>query len=362
VLLKALAKERADRYEDVMQMVEAFKTAWREAGVPMKGTSVTIAKAAVPADATRAKTSEPTKMAAKAQAAVPTPQTKKRRSSVVWVGLVLLLAVCAGGFFVARQNRLFARLLSFGGGPGQVNTPAVVAPTVGPVATKVSATLPPPPSQQALQPTMPAEVAAAQQRVKENPDNPEAQLDLALAFWNTNMTGASYDTLLTVIRLAGPENEAFYTHAGDRFADVEGWLPAAALYFQARKTYGLDGNVPVHLNDSFHEAMYKGAEKSEAAIVLPFDKIAPVDQPIALIAQSRNAFYSGKLDESNTFLNQVKRLSPNMPEAFLLEAEFDSLTDKPNEARIVINGLLADLSTPGWIRVFAEEIIRKLPQ
>ena len=37
VLLKALSKERADRYADVPSMVQAFKAAWESAGVPMQG-------------------------------------------------------------------------------------------------------------------------------------------------------------------------------------------------------------------------------------------------------------------------------------------------------------------------------------
>jgi serine/threonine-protein kinase len=360
VLLKALAKERADRYADVMQMAEAFKAAWREAGVPMQGTSLTIARQAVSADKTGEKAGDPTKMAAKADVTAPAPEAKKKRSPLVWVGAVLFLVLCVGALFVARQNRLFARLLSQGGQPTAAHTAAVVQPTL-------AGTLPVPPSPQPsqpqpAQPTPQPEVFAAQQRVKQNPDNLEAQLDLALAFWTADMPGAAYDTLSTLIRLAGPDNEAFYIQAGDSFGEIEGWLPAAAMYFQARKKYGLDGSVPVRLLDSFHESMYKGAEKPEASIVMPFDKVAQVDQPIALIAQSRNSFYSGKLDEANTFLNQVKRLDPNMQEAFLLEAEFASLTDKPSEARLILNGLLADLSTPEWIRVFAEDIIKKLPQ
>lgn len=361
VLLKALAKERADRYEDVMQMVDAFKAAWREAGTPMKGTSVTIAKpAAEEAGKPIVREAEPTKMAAKAQVAAPTPGAKRKRLPILWAGAALVIVLCLGAVYIGRQNRLFARLLGLGSGPAVVNTPVVDPPTAA-VNTE-SIPTPPLPTVQPDQPTMPPEVFAAQQLVKANPSDPTAQLELALAFWNADMPGASYDTLLRVINLAGPDNEAFYIQAGDRFGAVEGWLPAAAMYFQARKNYGLDGNVAQDLTNAFHEAMYKGAEKQEAAIVLPFDKIAQVDQPIALIAQSRNAFYTGKLDEANTFLNQVKRLSPNMHEAFLLEAEISSLTDKPGEARIILNGLLADLSAPEWIRVFAEEILQGLPQ
>ncbi|HEX8990558.1 MAG TPA: serine/threonine-protein kinase, partial [Anaerolineales bacterium] len=42
VLLKALAKDRADRYANVDALVQAFESAWTEAGVPMQGTAITM--------------------------------------------------------------------------------------------------------------------------------------------------------------------------------------------------------------------------------------------------------------------------------------------------------------------------------
>lgn len=354
VLLKALAKERADRHASVSELVTAFKEAWRESGVPMKGTSMTIAKPVVSTDKTRIKASEPTKMSAKAEMVVPAPREEKRRSPLVWVGVGLLFLLCIGGVYIGGRNRLLAALLNQR--PSLATATVVVTENV--VASSVASALPPTlPAQQDVSP----EVHAAQQKVKADPNNPEAQLELALAFWAAELPGASYDALVSVINLARPENEAFYIGAGEKFAAIEGWLPAAALYFQPVKTYGI-GEVPESLEVPFHEAVYKGAEMREAGQVLPFENLAQADQPISLIAQARNAFYLGRIDEANTFLNQVKRLSPNMPEGFLLEAEFSSLTDKPNEARLIANGLLADLSAPAWIRAFAEEIIQKLPQ
>ncbi|WKZ43172.1 MAG: protein kinase [Anaerolineales bacterium] len=357
VLLKALAKERADRYASVSDLVVAFKSAWTESGIPMKGTSVTIAKAVAPPEQTRMKsTAEPTKMAAKAEVAAPAPKVEKKRSSFVWVGVIVLIGLCLGALFIARQNRLFVRFLG-AQNPSVNSTPVILSPTeAGPRKTDA----PPTPVIQPSLENLPPEVLAAQQKAKAEPNNLDAQLDLALAQWGARMPGASYDTLSKVVSLAGPDNEAFYVQAGEKFTAIEGWLPAAAMYFQPMKTYGI-GAAPETLETTFHEAVYKGAQMREAAMVLPFDKLAQVDQPIALIAQSRNAFYLGRLDEANMFLNQVKRLDPNMPEAFLLEAEIASLTDKPNEARIILNGLIADLSAPQWVRAFAEEILGKLP-
>ena len=51
VLLKALAKDRPDRYRDVDTLVRAFKDAWVEAGVPMQGSPITMRAAALRADA-----------------------------------------------------------------------------------------------------------------------------------------------------------------------------------------------------------------------------------------------------------------------------------------------------------------------
>ncbi|HQU37814.1 MAG TPA: protein kinase [Anaerolineales bacterium] len=360
VLLKALAKERADRYETVDGLVAAFKSAWNEAGVPMQGTLITIAKPVEPspADKTRMKpTAEPTKMAAKAGAAEPVALAEKKRSPFVWVGVIAVVAICLGSLFVARQNRLFTTFLN----RRATATPTFTAPV--PVTQQAA-----PPVQTPLRPitpnqplNLPPEALVAQQRVKDNPNDLQARLDLAVALWSAEMPGASYDTLAELIKLAGANNEAFYIQAGDKFVAIEGWLPAAALYFQARKTYGLGGNVPSNILDGFHESFYKGAERAEAPSVLPFDKVAQVDQPIALVAQARNAFYSGHIDDANTFLNQVKRLSPNLPEAFLLEAEMNSVIGENEKARLIANGLLADLSAPDWARAFAEEIIKKLP-
>ena len=357
VLLKALAKERADRHANVSELVIAFKQAWRESGVPMKGTSATIAKSVVPADKTRVKsTAEPTKMAAKAEVAAPTPTPKKKRFAFVWVGLIALVVLCLGGFFVARQNRLFASFLN-----QRATQLPMPAATTGVEPIETPANLPVQPPTQDPQLNLPSEVLAAQQRAKDNPNDPNAQLDLALAYWSADMPGATYDTLLKVVRLVEPADEAFYVGAGEKFGAIEGWLPAAAMYYQAVKNYGVIGTVPESLEVAFHEAVYKGFERQEAPLVLPYDKLAQADQPIALIAQARNTFYLGRIDEAVAYLNQVKRLDPELTEAFLLTAEFASLTDKPNEARIILNGLIADLSAPRWVRTFAEELIKKLP-
>ena len=373
VLLKALAKDRLDRYEDVGTMIEAFKDAWEEAGVPMQGTFVRLASAkkdktgsqggskatqvAQPEPTRMAVKSEPTKMAAKADVAVPAPEVKKKRSPWVWVSAGLVVLLCLSFLVVARNNRLFARLINASNPPKATATVMLSSPTPRPAEPQPFPTFTAAPNE----PELPPNVLEARQRANDNPNDLDLQLELALAYWNANKPALAYETLAKIIQLAGPDNEPFYTRAGDKFLSTQGWLPAAAMYFQAVKTYGLNGDVPENLQNAFHEAYYKGADRPESPVILPFDKVGQVDQPISLIAQSRNAFYTGKLDDAHALLNSVKRLKPNMNEAFLLEAEYYAAEGEPSKAGLLTRSLTSDLSVPPWIRIYAEEIQKRLP-
>jgi len=364
VLLKSLAKDRADRYKDANAMIQAFKSAWREAGVPMQGTliklrqPVTTAPEAEQSGEPAAQTAikaEPTKMAAKADARVAAQAPKRKRYAWLFASLGLVLLMCLGLLAFARSNRLFAALRGIPNvstNAPVVSQPTQTAPTVEAVVTSIAS-----PTEQNL----PPQVVEAQQRASENSNDPRAQLDLALAYWDFKMQREAYETLVRMIKLAGKDNEALYVEAGDEFVRSDGWLPAASMYFQAVKAYGLGQEVPAELENAFHEAMYKSSDRPEVLTMLPFDNIAQVDQPIALIARARNSFYSGRIDDAHTYLNQVKRLKPNMYEAFLLEAEFDATEGKPEQARLLAGSLTSDLSVPEWIRIYAEEIMKRLP-
>jgi len=83
VLLKALSKERADRYASVTEMADAFKQAWLSAGVPMKGTTITMPPQVAPVSAKPAPAAE---MVAPAE-----PKAKKKRPRwMVIAGAILL--------------------------------------------------------------------------------------------------------------------------------------------------------------------------------------------------------------------------------------------------------------------------------
>jgi serine/threonine protein kinase len=106
VLLKALAKERADRYKTVDELVSAFIESWNVAGVPMKGTMITLRPKAVAA---------PVAQAVPVASNAPTmakavPAKKARIRWPVIVAGVLFLVCCLVVLIAVRDGRLLRKL------------------------------------------------------------------------------------------------------------------------------------------------------------------------------------------------------------------------------------------------------------
>lgn len=359
VLLKALAKDRDDRYENVTQMITAFKSAWMEAGVPIQGTFIKISQSLNAPEKTEPIHTfvEPktAKTAVQAEATAARPESNKNRfaSSWLWIGAGIIVILCIGSIVFARSNRLFGRILA--ASRSYTNTPEFFSLSTS-IPNSVST---PSPGQVSLPPA----VLAAQRRANENPDDLNAQFDLALAFWNAKMPGAMYETLSKVTQLAGPDNESFYMQAGEKFASQDGWLPAAFMYFQVVKVRAQTSEgVPDPIRDAFREAMYKAADRPEVARIIPFDKVAEVDPTISFIAQARNVFYSGRIKEAHELINELKQYEDTSREGHLLEGEFASVEGDQETARQFLQGLVDDqTSTPEWIRLFAGELLKRMP-
>ena len=363
VLLKALAKERNDRYENVAQMVAAFKDAWAESGVPMQETFTRSSQPIkreekVPPKSEPSQTLvEPTsaKTAANAESVVASPESGMKRSTSAWLGIGagLILILCIGALLFARNNRLFARFIA--ASRSSTNTPEVFL-----LSTSI-------PDSQSVPPTterdIPPEVIEAQRRANENLGDPNAQLDLAFAFWNADMPGATYEALGRVVQSAGPENEPFYMQAGDTFADQEGWLPAAFMYYQVvRIRSQTSDRVPDHIRDAFREAMYKSADRPEVGTIVPFDKVAEVDTTISFVTQARHALFTGRIQQAHDLIAQLKEYEDTSREGYLLEGELALVEGDQETASQFLQGLAdgGTSTTPEWIRIFAAELLKRI--
>ncbi len=344
VLLKALAKQRADRYESVDEMCIAFRAAWNEAGVPMQGTGITMraaalkgAPAAVPETANAGQT-------------VAARSTGKKRSMWSWLAVGLILFICLAVVALAFRSR---RLLN----PAvAISTVAVLAPTSTPTELPP---LSPLPNQTPLLDNASPAIAAARDEVNKDPADPEAHLKLALAYWDADASRLAMETLAQAANLAGPTNKDFFLKAAEDFKLREAWIPVSGMFLRLVNAYGGDA-VPRDINDDFHEAIYKAAEQKEMPLFVFFERIDSVDLPLGYIARSRYALFNGRLENANEQLNNAAKAKPDMYEVFLLRSEIAIKSGDPESAKATLLSLSADLGAPEWIRFFASNLLSTL--
>jgi serine/threonine protein kinase len=352
VLLKGLAKERVDRYPDVDSMVKAFKDAWVEAGVPMQGTAITMRPQSLKAEAKQAsKAAQSGKAAAKGG-------PPKKRSPWPFIAAGMLLLLCAT--FVIFAFRGGTRLLPSLNPTSTAGSDPFTSTAVPATATGAPPTDTAQPDASPTATLLPA-IAIALEHVSQNPNDAGANLELSIAYWDAGQPRESLEILAKAADLAGPTNYDFFLHAGDQFKQRQAWIAAAGMYVRAIKALGPTTKPSAELMENFHEALYKASILPDVGSYLPFDSVGRLEQPITMVAQARNLYYSGKTDDAHVMLNQAKHLRPGMPEAALLEAEMDAQEGKTFDAKQILTILLANLNTPDWVRESAQDLLNKIP-
>lgn len=365
VLLKALAKERPDRYESIPALVKAFKQAWKDTDVDMAEVTMT---SPIRKPASTAPTPPPTVPPISPTAAtiaqdekekpvkvVKTESSKKpkKKKRAIWAFLaagILLILACVFAARMLRQDNLFASLVD----TEPLNTEPAPLSEKDPKKTPF-----PRPNNENGSP----EIAAAHEAVAENPNDPYAHLELALAILDASpdQKHFAYQQLQEAADLAG-DDIVFFEKAGFKLMERDIWTGSAAMFLRALKLSQAKGEGDAgEFLYFFHENAYKAASQTDMPQYLPFEEIGKVDEPMMLVVEARHTFYYGNPDDALGILNDLKRLKPGFFEARLLEGEMHARSGRPDEARKVFETILADLNTPEWIRVEAEEALRQLP-
>lgn len=348
VLLKALAKDRADRYKSVQEMLKAFKEAWSEAGVPMEGTAITMHPAVLEKAGEKVEKVEP---AGKTVAAKSVPK-KKRSPWLYAAGGTVFLLCCLFAFAAFRQGGFF---------PDNRRTPSVTPmPTMEAQKPTPVPTAEPKPTLTAMPEDVSPEVLAARELVSKNPNDPDAHLQLSLALWDAGQPRAALEELTQAANLADPMNPDFFIKAAEKFKQREAWVPTAGMYLRAVQTFPV-GSVPEDLFHQFSEAVYKASAFPDMPLFIFFERIDRVDQPLGFIARGRNSLYKDDLEAAKLYLDNAKRLKPGYYEAFLLESEIDVKTGHDEEAKALLLSLSSDLGAPMWVRLMAESHLKSIP-
>ena len=339
VLLKALAKDRLDRYSSTEELVNAFKEAWADAGVPMQGTAIIMAS-----------TAQKEKAGSKDQFASPEVNSTvkkspvKKRSPWIWVGIGLIVLFCFTFILLAIRKNPDSQIMPTR--PAQQSFPATPMP---------EPTNPPPSNIQNASP----EITVAMDAVAKNPKDPDAHLGLSIALLEAKEFRPAMVELDKAVILAGVNNRDFLLKAAEQFAEREAWGAAAGLYLRTASTYR-DKSIPRELEDKVHESVYKAAEQKDLQSVDVFERVDVFSPALGHIARGRHALYQGNLDEAKAQMVTAEKLIPNMPEAKMLKAEIEMKMGNMKEAKDTLLTLPPDPEMPEWIRLMAENYLKTI--
>ncbi len=357
VLLKALAKDRADRYANIEELIKAFRDAWTEAGVPMQGTAIVMRTATARSE----KPAESTTPAAAVSSGQPAQPVKKKLSNWLWVGLGALVLLCCVIALLFIRNR-------------QVNSQptAVDAPTSAPVMQSPAPILPtqlPPPTPFNPQPGPGAlpftlanpspELQAAIAAVEQNPRDPDAHLQLSLMLWDAQEFRPAFDETMQASNLADQSKPDFFLKAADEYRKREAWALASVMYVRLLPIYR-GQPLPEDVQNGMRESAYKSAEQMDMFDIRFFDRMESPNLPLAAIVRGRYALLKGNIEEAKDHFKQVKKIRPDMPEVSLLEAEIAMKEGDHKKALDILTALSSGKNTPEWIRLMASNYLKTL--
>ena len=351
VLLKALAKERSDRYETVDDMVKAFRSAWASAGVPMQGTSIKMKPPKLDMERAEAKTLGVDKVE---DATSAKSQKKGRRSPLIWIGLALISILCIGGvLYGAWQGGLFAEFAP---------TDVAVGPPV--FVGQPSATLRSPkeiPPGITPQPNVPEspELRAAREAAKINPDDSRAQLNFSLALYDNGQIDLAMQELDKAAELAGPRDVDFYLLAAQEFKDRDAWIASASMYLRLTPLIG-QADLPPEYVDNLHEAIYRASENKALPRFIPNDRIVAYDEGLSLVAYGRFDLYNGSAEQAGFKLEAAREIREEMGEASLLQAEIELKAGNTNNAKALMEAISGYAQYPAWIREMASDFLSSI--
>lgn len=314
-LLKALAKDRADRYANISAMVDGLRAALLNPGRIIPADDATVVSDQLDAPVKDVQTIiptllQPTTDAAPPPAAAPTLLSKappSKRPSIWLFVAPILLVVLVIGFLIGR----------------------------GVLRNRNPQASPPPPGAQVNEPP-----------TGEPPPDPMALVEDAIALNEAGQRQKAMETFQRAIDLAG-DNLEFYQIVGQRLAEKEYWLPAGLVYL--RMGQRMPKPYPPEQIPPWHEAWYKASVSPEFPSILPQELLAEVDPLMAAVCQARFTLFNGVALRAEAQLAEVIKQDARMPEAILLQAEILIRLNRTPRAQEILTGLISVPDLPPWI-------------
>lgn len=366
VLLKALAKDRADRYETVGELVLAWNEAHQTSDSDALGASAQVdapvlsqpaagmaaASAAGPpgknafadlpglpqeALAAQAGSSEGLSIA-------PAVRPKKRVKWYYVLSSIILICLCLA-VLAGTRNQQRAQRLTQTAPAGMLPGPGIVDSTsVEPLQTEAVA----------------AELARIQEQVANDPENPRAHLELVLAYQELGMRVDAQQAWKQAAQLAADDSR-FFSEAAADFEERQFWLLAIQAYSSLLRTSR--GQVGPELFDRINKALYLAASDANLeAQAAPITSLAAVRNRLVNeeILRARFALYHADAQRAEDTVRNLREQNSSLPELNLLEAEVWWQDGKVKDARQRLELIRQDPEMPNWVREVADLILIKL--
>jgi tetratricopeptide (TPR) repeat protein len=282
VVLKALAKEKDDRYQKVTELALAFEDAVVEAT-----SGITPALEEKEAELTTVPST-----VVEAKPAAPETKPSRKRWLVIGGAVAALFCVCCAGLF------LVSRAQKAKGTPTPIARPEIKATPFPGVPTE----LPP------LDGKDP--VSQALRQVQANPEDPHAHLMLANAYALEGNKVKALEEYERTIEL-DPEYAEAYMKAGDMLAALGDLARAAEMYQRAVELQ--PDNIEANLKAG--QALWWDGRIRPATEY--FKRVIELDPDLPLPHAAIGNFLvnTGQLEEGREELETALRLDPGLPEA-----------------------------------------------
>lgn len=349
VLLKALAKDREDRYASVDALVTAFKTAWQDSGIPDQDVTLALPKEAETAQLDGVTAAAQPAVAATVQAEAadssaprrepPHPDTPEEQASPPdkkkkrWGCLLKAFLI-----FIVLAFILAA-----------INHKKQPAPTPGRL---------PPSAQPADDVSVPG-IVEARRIASQNPDDPFAHHKLGMAYFYAEHYQQAMEEFLRVTKLTGNDLDATTAIAEEAYA--QGIMPEAALLY-GKLAYAQKPHIDPEVHDRLAEALFETTAYPEGIPeALPIDMIDDIDPALRWMFDAQMAYYNGDVETAAHLLEKLYNDPQGDPIlGQLLEADFAMVDSRWDDARAII----ADMQSqplPEWVAYEIEWMQDEIP-
>ncbi len=200
-------------------------------------------------------------------------------------------------------------------------------------------------------PPVPNAVDAARQFVDLNPQDPQAHYNLAMVLADDGQDVAAMGEYRQALDLAG-ENYDFYMHVGRDLSGRGLWPQAAIAYLRLAQVH--PAPLPPEMGDALHESLYEAANAPDFLNIISLDEITAYNETLGGVVRARyDLFNEGPVRAQGRIGVILERNQENL-DARLVQAEIFIHTGAIDRARAVLDGLLHEENLPDWIRLRAQ--------